>query len=153
MMPPRDIHLDMRQRQLWKVCGYEHMAATLPLWMILRAYKTTKACTFLQQTVLACGPESLQVQWSDQEVPRDLRRLCTGEKSKVFSITESVCWNSGMLSIESGTRNQAADLMLQKHFDIHTPLLLITPFYYYCFSSMLSTYTLQYRLSSHNDPP
>lgn len=128
-MPPRDTHLDMGQRQLWKVCGYEHMAATLPLWMVMRAYKTTKACTFLQQTVLACGPESLQVQWSDQEVLSDLRRLCTGEeKGKEFSINESVCWNSGVLSIESGTGNQAADLMLQKHFDINTPLLVIKTF-------------------------
>lgn len=41
-MPPRGIGMDMKKRQLWKVCDYDWMAATLLLWMVMKAHKTTE---------------------------------------------------------------------------------------------------------------
>lgn len=45
----------------------------------------------------------------------------------MFSISESVCWNSAVLNLENCTGNHG-DPMLQKHFDINTPLLVIRTF-------------------------
>ena len=90
-MPPKGIRLDRKKRLLWKVCGYKHMAATLPLWMILNAYKTTEASIFLQQTALAHGIELLHVQLSDQELPRDTDKCALEMRTQCFlSMSQSV---------------------------------------------------------------